>query len=296
MNLVGTLLSMNEFTSSVSSSVNAFILESGDELFRSLSIGSNWTRARLSFRYTLVGTPSTGNITGFRFFAGFCAGYNKRLDQPNDHCAGLMLGSFTDGNPTTLTAVTHDSASVPGETVCFSNASYFVGREQNGAFSGGSGKSVAVMPRYETQWSSSLSYYRLMGYPWVDACTSVVRDDNLTGSISWVAFGGTQYPFNNNLAQYAVSKPRGVYRMAVEALDDGGGGAGSGALSYGQAAINFLIDEGILGQSYEGNVLNGVGFDEQTYGYFDSVNFKFQCTTSGVKLAIRDVVVTLLDP
>lgn len=283
-----TLLAKNEFTQSVNSSVNCFLLGSGDQLTRqitSLASGS-WQRIRIHWKQAIVGAADTGNVTGVQAFIGLCP-KNKpigtTIGDTSSYAIGHYIGAWTGNSmdSTTLTADTDANTDPPNKNIGYAYTAQ-IAKNISGSVKG-EGGFTCFIPRQETVWSSSHAQGNNAGYAWGPMVMELCKY-GLNQSVMGVA------NVSGDNSQCCINVPYYFYRRWCNHAGYINSGVAGGVVNYGGTYFTTIASA---------TGINGTSVDilppHDLANNFDTLNVWFKTTTTGVKFAVRDITVTKLE-
>jgi hypothetical protein len=266
----------NEFTNSIVSQIPCALLSSSESIMRPFTI-TNWTSAKLSFKFTIIGTSATVAPQATLFY-GFCSGPGTGRDTLNSaHCIGYENNrsiqtsfSFFTGN---TSALTNPSNQIYSWTTDLQGRAIVTGSVQAGASFFG-----RLVPRYETAWTNSYQWFNLAGNSWQIAEVDIIKPTgNLTGSwtIDYAQLGDSD--------RVVINLPQSVHFQSLQPQIP---------TSISLTSLWFT-EQGWAGSDTLTETTTITGMNEAVYGPLNYINIYWLCTDPNAKLAIRDVYVML---
>ena len=291
---ITSLWAINEYTASVSSSVNAILLSNGDEFVRPIAgidsgaLVSGWSVIRLMFKETIVGVSATGNITASKF-CGLCATSRSFNNIPNCFAVGV---SSVDTNrvPKLLTAGTTLLSNPPSQSYVYNLVEYEHMWVTGSGFSGG-GNGSSTITRYDTVITASAFSNKVIpsmcGYSWTPRCIEFYNGNNITMRMSQGDFFETYLSLTGSGPGVNMSKDFFEYTSMISH-------DGNTMLPVLNMFGNYLQDQSWPGQTpVFTSTTNAVSTpaNQNVYGPFNNINFYWMSSDPNAKLAIRDIIV-----
>ena len=295
---ITTLSANNEFSASATASVNAIILENRDEVIRPITTNlDTWNTVRISFKFAVVGSATSGDLSGSALFIGLCSETRSYGSASQQHCAGMQIGGFgvaTGSDGTTIggiwNAFADTNTSPTNETVWFRPTCTPI-IIVTGSYAAGGGNTQTVS-RYETLWNPAYASSSIMGWPWtpwvIEMCRNSTNASVGNMGVTYTSYGN---PSNGSIGVVnGINVPKNVFTICTQFVKtDNGSVLGPVSNWFTEMKSSWTVGNYTFAQ------LSKLRINEEVYGPLNWFNMYWRCATPGVKIAIRDIIITKID-